>query len=179
MVRSFVPSTLNVSDFAGIAPLFAALEARPTATRETLERWLLDCSELGSVLSEVGAKRYIDMTCHTDDPAAERAYVQWVEEIQPKCKPHWQKLDEKYLASPARGQLDQKRYGVFDRNTANDVALFRQENIPLQTEEAKLDQQYNKICGGITIFFDGKERTVPQMGRYMDEQNRNAAAGSV
>jgi oligoendopeptidase F len=170
--RTFVPQSLNTSTFTNIEPLFQSLESRPLPTKESLEQFLLDASELGAVLSEESAKRYINMTCHTDDPAAEKAYVQWVEEIQPRCKPHWQKLDEKFLSSPFRSHLDKRRYEIFDRSTANDVALFREENIPLQTEEAKLDQQYNKISGSITIFFDSQERTVPQMARYLEEPDR-------
>jgi oligoendopeptidase F len=171
-MRKFVPATLETSSFEAIEPLFLSLEAREIGSPAALEQWLLDASELASVLSEVGAKRYIDMTCHTDDAALEKAYLQWIEEIWPRLKPHYQKLDEKYLASPHRGRLDGKRYEVFDRNTANDVALFRQENIPLQTEEARLDQQYNKISGAMTIYFDGALRTMPQMARYTEEPDR-------
>ncbi len=170
--RSFVPATLDTSSFTAIEPLFAALEGRAIASPVDLERWLLDCSELGAVLSEVGAMRYIQMTCHTEDKEIEASYLQWIETIQPACKPHWQKLDEKFLASPHRTALDKGRYFVFDRSTANDVALFRQENIPLQTEEARLHQQQAKIAGGMTVYFDGQLRTIPQMGRYLEETDR-------
>lgn len=171
-MRTFVPATLETSSFEAIEPLFASLEARDIGSPAALEQWLLDVSELASVLSEVGAKRYIDMTCHTDDAALEKAYLQWIEEMAPRLKPHYQKLDEKYLASPHRSSLNRRRYEVFDRNTANDVALFREENIPLQTEEARLDQQYNKISGAMTIYFDGALRTMPQMARYTEEPDR-------
>lgn len=172
LARHFVPATLDVSSFATLAPLFEALETRVIHNVHELEQWLHDTSELAAVLSEVGARRYIDMTCHTDDAAAEKAYLDWVENIQPQLKPHWQKLDELYLASPYRQELPRARYLVFDRNTANDAALFRPENIPLQTEEAKLDQQYNKISGAMTVEFDGRERTMPQMARYLEETDR-------
>jgi oligoendopeptidase F len=170
--RSFVPKDLNCSSFAALEPLFTALETRPLNSPAELERWLLDYSELAAVLSEVGAQRYIDMTCHTNDQAFEAAYLAWIEQIQPACKPHWQKLDEKFLASPHRRALPTERYFIYDRNTANDAALFRQENIPLQTEEARLDQQYAKIAGAMTVYFDGQLRTMPQMGRYLEETDR-------
>jgi oligoendopeptidase F len=112
MQRKFVPAGLDVSVFGKVEPLFLALEGREVLTGEALERWVVDCSELGAVLSEEGARRYINMTCHTDDAAAEKAYVQWVEEIVPRCKPHWQKLDEKFLAAAGRSQLDAERYRV-------------------------------------------------------------------
>jgi len=170
--RTFVPATLDTSSFAALEPLFVALEERPIHSAAELEKWLFDCSELGAVISEVGARRYIEMTCHTEDKAIEAAYLQWIEHIAPLCKPHWQKLDEKFLATPQRKELPAKRYEVFDRNTANDVALFRQENIPLQTEEARLDQQYNKVAGAMTVYFDGAQRTMPQMGKYLEEPDR-------
>ena len=52
------------------------------------------------------------------------------------------------------------------------VELFREENIPLQTEETKLDQQYEEVSGGMTVDFEGKERTLPQMARYLEETDR-------
>ena len=172
VTRTFVPATLDTSNFTAIAPLFVSLEERPIRSPAELERWLLDVSELAAVLSEVGAKRYIDMTCHTDDQALEAAYLHWIEQIQPACKPHYQKLDEKFLASPHRAELPQTRYHVYDRNTASDAALFRPENIPLQTEEARLDQQQSKIAGAMTVYFDGTLRTMPQMARYLEETDR-------
>ena len=170
--RTFVPTTLDATAFAAIEPLFLSLEQRPIDSAAQLEQWLFDCSELGSVLSEAGSRRYIDMTCHTDDKAHEAAYLAWIEEIQPRCKPHWQKLDEKFLASPHRHALPKDRYAVYQRATANDVALFREENIPLQTEDAKLDQQFNKIAGAMTVYFDGALRTMPQLARYYEEPDR-------
>jgi len=170
--RTFVPATLDLSDFAQIEPLFTALQQRALHSAAELERWIFDISELAAVLSQEGSQRYIAMTCHTDDTEIEKRYLHYVEEIQPKCKPHWQKLDELYLASPWRSALPQPRYQVFDRNTQADVSLFRQANIPLQTQEAKLDQEYNKICGAMTVQFDGAERTMPQMSRYLEETDR-------
>ncbi|HVT82514.1 MAG TPA: M3 family oligoendopeptidase [Phycisphaerae bacterium] len=170
--RTFVPEILDTSSADALAAIFAQLEARPINSPADLERWLLDCSEFGAVLSESGAQRYIDMTCHTDDKAAEAAYLHFIEKISPATRPLSQKLDQKFLASPHRTALPKHRYEVFDRNTANDVALFRQENIPLQTEEARLDQQQAKIAGAQTVYFDGKLRTIPQMFPYMEETDR-------
>src|SRR4051794_10393872 len=100
--RTFVPAMLDTSSFSTIEPLFVALENRPLANRQDLEQWLLDCSELAAVLSEIGATRYIQMTCRTDDKAIEAAYLQWIEQIQPACKVHYDKLDRKFLACPSR-----------------------------------------------------------------------------
>ena len=134
-VRTFVPVDLDTASFAAIEPLFLALEDRLLRSAAELERWLLDGSELGAVLSEVGTRRYVDMTCHTDDPAIEAAYLQWIEKIQPACKPHGQRLDEKFLACPHRRELPAARYHVYDRNTANDVALSASGTSPCRPKK--------------------------------------------
>ena len=46
------------------------------------------------------------------------------------------------------------------------------ENVPLETEEAKLSQQYQKLIGSLTVPFRGEERTLAQMGRYLEDPDR-------
>lgn len=161
-----------MGDWSQIEPLFDELEGRPIDTPQELERWLLDTSELASCLSEEGSKRYVAMTCQTDDPAREQAHLHFIEEIQPRCKPRWHRLRERYVASPARAKLPPERYSVYDRSTVAAVEIFREENVPLQTEEEKLDQQYQKICGAQTVTYDGREQTLQQMARYLQEPDR-------
>jgi oligoendopeptidase F len=50
--------------------------------------------------------------------------------------------------------------------------LFRPENVALETEEAKLAQQYQKLIGAQTVTFRGEEKTLVQMGRYLEEPDR-------
>ena len=44
--------------------------------------------------------------------------------------------------------------------------------MPLETEEAKLGQQYQKLSGSLTVQFRGEEKTLIQMGRYLEEPDR-------
>lgn len=173
--RKFVPTNANLGDWAEIEPLFNLLEERVQTikTPAELERWLLDWSELSAALDEESSKRYIAMTCHTDNADAEKAYLQFVEQIEPALKPRQFKLEQLYLRLPARAQLPQQRYSVFDKHTAVHVELFREENVPLETEEAKLSQQYQKLSGSLTVQFRGEEKTLVQMGRYLEETDRS------
>jgi oligoendopeptidase F len=52
------------------------------------------------------------------------------------------------------------------------VELFRAENVPLETEDAKLSQQYQKLSGSLTVQFKGEERTLVQMARHLEEPDR-------
>jgi oligoendopeptidase F len=192
--RKFVPPTIDLSDWPQIAPLFDQLESRAAACKSTaeLERWLLDWSELTAALDEESSCRYIAMTCHTDNPDAEKAYLHFVENIEPQLKPRQFALEKIYAAHPQREKLlkvgvqasactrEDKlklerqpcRYTVFDRDVKNHVELFRSENVPLETEEAKLSQQYQKLSGALTVNFRGEEKTLVQMSRYLEEPDR-------
>ncbi len=189
--RSFVPQTIDLGDWPQIAPLFEQLESRAPICRSAaeLERWLLDWSELNAALDEESSRRYIAMTCHTDSADAEKAYLYFVENVEPLIKPRQFALENIYIhrkeglheAKPSSREKDtgthgtrssEARYFVFDRDVKNHVELFRQENVPLETEEARLCQQYQKLTGALTVNFRGAEKTLVQMGRYLEEPDR-------
>ena len=172
--RRFLPQGIDLGDWGQIVLLFDQLEdgAQACASAAGLERWLLDWSELNAAIDEESAKRYIAMTCHTDDAEAEKAYLHFIEHVEPRLKPRQFKLARTYVGHPVRAQLPKPRYQVFDRDTQVQVELFREENVPLETEEAKLGQQFQKLTGSLTVQFRGEERTLIQMGRYLEEPDR-------
>ncbi|HEV2211401.1 MAG TPA: M3 family oligoendopeptidase [Verrucomicrobiae bacterium] len=170
-----MPAEADLGDWAQIEPLFEALEQRAPRAKDVplLESWLVDWGELNAALDEEGSRRYIAMTCHTESAEAEQAYLQFVEQIEPRVKPRQFKLAQLYVAHPLRSKLPADRYGVLDRDTKVQVELFRPENVPLETDEAKQSQQYQKLSGSLTVQFQGKEQTLVQMGRYLEEIDRN------
>jgi oligoendopeptidase F len=195
--RKFVPQTIDLGDWPQTAPLFDQLEKRAPQIKSIaeLEKWLLDWSELSAALDEESSRRYIAMTCHTDNADAEKAYLHFVENVEPQLKPRQFALEKIYVAHPQRAELlatgtpgiarqepqsaepsnarrSSRRYEVFDRDLKNHVELFRPQNVPLETEEAKLCQQYQKLSGSLTVNFRGEEKTLVQMGRYLEEPDR-------
>ena len=172
--RRLMPKQIDLGDWTQISPLFDAVEQRLTnsTTAAELERALFDWSELSAALDEEGSKRYIAMTCHTDNADAEKAYLHFVEHVEPEIKPRQFKLEQAYLAQPLRAQLPKRRYEVFDRDIKLHVELFRPENVPRETEESKLGQQYQKLSGSLTVNFRGEEKTLVQMGKYLEEPDR-------
>ena len=94
-----------------------------------LERWLLDWSELNAALDEESSRRYIAMTCHTDNADAEKAYLHFVENVEPQLKPRQFALEKIYVAHPLREKLPTSRFQVFNRDVKNHVELFRPENV--------------------------------------------------
>ncbi len=172
--RRFVPEKVDWGDGAQIAPLFDALETKAAGCKNAaeFESWLLNWSEFNAAVDEESSRRYIAMTCHTSNAEAERAYLHFVEEIEPQLKPRQFKLEQIYLAHYQRDKLPSERYEVFDRNTKAHVELYRDENVPLETEEARLCQQYQKLSGSLTVQFRGEEKTLAQMAPYLEEVDR-------
>lgn len=168
----FVPADLDATKWANLQPLYQQLIDRELHCENCLERLLLDRSELDAAASEAMANLYIAMTCRTDDDAAQQAYLDFVEHVEPKLKQVGFELDRKIVESPHAAKLDSDRYEVLLRDLKVDVDLFREENIPLQTEDSKLGQQYDQICGAMTVEFRGEEKTMPQMARYLEENDR-------
>ena len=172
--RQFVPTDLNTGDWTELAPLFEQLEKQLSAATnaEQLEQVILNWEELSAAIAEESSKRYIAMTCQTNDKTAEQDYLDFVEKIEPEEKQCSFRLAKALSDHPHRDSLPPRRYEVFTRDSALEVELFRPENVALETETTKLGQQYQKLIGGLAVQFDGEERTLVQMGRYLEETNR-------
>src|SRR5439155_6503323 len=87
-------------------------------------------------------------------------------------KPRQFNLERLFVSHPLRNHLPRPRYEVFDRDTQVHVEIFRPENVPLETEEAKLSQNYQELSGSLTVQYQGQERTLPQMARFLEEPER-------
>jgi oligoendopeptidase F len=168
----FVPAKIDATRWENIEPLMRALLSRAVNSREELEKWLLDRSELDAAIAEAGAILYIDMTCHTEDQAKQQAFTTYIETVPPKIKPVAFELDRKLVELNRKFPLPPERYTVLTRDVQSEVEIFREENVPIQTELEKLNQQYQQIIGAMTVQYDGKEQTLPQMARYQESTDR-------
>jgi hypothetical protein len=170
--RPYAPSDLDATNFAALEPHYRELLDRPVRSADDLEQLILDRSDLDALVAEKSANLYIATTRNTEDKAAEAAYLGFVREVEPKLKPVASTLDRKIATSPHADALPSARYEVLLRALRVDIELFREANIPLETELAELDQKYNQTIGRMTVEFEGKTRTMPQMSRYLEEGDR-------
>jgi oligoendopeptidase F len=170
--RLWLPRVVVLSTWEEIEPWYWRLLERELHSPAELEQWLFDVDELNAAVGQEGNRRYIAMTCQTDDPEREAAHLAFVREIEPRLKPFRNALRERYLDSPHRAGLPRARYLVFDRAQENRRVLYREANIPRETELAELEQQYQKIIGAMTVQFQGRERTTEQMAPFLEETDR-------
>ncbi len=171
--RQFVTEGEVLNQWEKIEVYFDRLRDYPIESVESLERWLIDYSELMACIEEVGTDRHVKMTCKTDDPDRKAAFLDFIENIDPHCKPRCHELNIKYTDCPYTNNLAEDRYHVLDRSIRATVELFRENNVPLETEEARLSQQYQEISGAQMVEFDGKQQTLQQLALYAESTDRD------
>lgn len=170
--RSFIPFQADLTDAPTVTGLYQRLIDRSISSAKELEQWLMDRSELDAALGQAGSVLYIKMTCQTDDAKIAGAYTAFLETIPPAVKPLNDQLNKKYLKASDNYPLDPKRYEVLNRATREDIELFVEDNVPLQTKVDLLSQEYQALSGAMTVNFEGKEQTLPAMSKYLQEPDR-------
>jgi len=171
--RGFIHEDFKVTEWNEIEPFFNDLLNRKISSKEELEKWFLDRSELEAILSEDMAWRYIRMTCDTENEELRKKYIFFVEEIQPKIAPLSHKLNETALQNSYLDQLDHTGYDIMIRGLKKEFEIFRKENIPLFTELETESQKYGQISGAMTVQMDGKEMTLQQAAVLLQSTDRN------
>lgn len=171
--RHFLPAELNITSKEDILPFFENLLSREIHSKEEYQTFLQDVSEIDSVISEDMAWRYIRMTCDTQNKAHEKAYLTFVQEIQPHLAPFEDQLNRKIVDSPFAVEFEtDEAMHIYLRSLRGAVELFREENIPLQAEVQTLAQEYSSIQGAMSIEHEGKEYTMQQAGNFLQKTDR-------
>ena len=171
--RKFLPKDFKLEKWESVEPYLKELEGRSINSKEALEIWLKDLSELEAVIGEDAAWRQIKMTCDTENKELENAFTFFVMEIQPKIQPYADRLNRKLVSNEFTSQLNEEDYRVYLRNVIKSIELFREENIQLQAEISVLAQQYGVISGKMSIEIDGKEYTLQQAAKFLENPDRN------
>lgn len=134
-----------------------------------VEVWLKDWSSLRELVSERYSRLQLATNLDTRDEEAEKAFRRFLEEIHPPAQAADQSLKEKLLESG----LTPEGMEVPLQKMCAEAAIFRDENLPLLTEERKLGLQYNKILGGQSVEWEGEEITLVQLKSKLQTPERD------
>ena len=170
--RSFLPVDFTITTWELLEPYFQQLLNRPLNRIQDLEQWLKDSSELEAIISEEACWRQVRMTCDTENKELEEAFNYFYIEIAPKMQPYADQLNRKLIASEYTAQLDQQKYFTYLRSIRKSIELFREANIPLQSELSVMQQQFGQIAGKMTVEIEGKEYTLQQAGKFLESPDR-------
>jgi oligoendopeptidase F len=170
--RTYIPANLEIK-WENLEPLYKELTERPLNSVGELEYWLHDRSELEAALEEDFAWRYIRMTCDTTDSELLQKFQYFATEIEPKIAPYSNELNTKLVDSEWVDKLDHKKYFIYLRGVNKSLELFREENIPLQTEIQVEQQKYQSITGSMSIHIGEKEFTLEQAAVFLKDTDRS------
>jgi oligoendopeptidase F len=152
-----------------IEPHYAALAARDVNAANVNE-WLTDWSRLTDLMDESEKRLYIATTLDTADKTGEARFHAFLENILEQRAPHEQKLRQKLLDTG----LEPEGFAVPLRSIRADAKRFVEANVPLFTQEHKLISEYNRVTGGQTVQWEGRELTVAQMRPVYQHPDRGA-----
>jgi oligoendopeptidase F len=169
--RRYVPPGFDVADVTELEKLYRGLLFRPVDSVEQLRRWLEDFSELSASVDEYGSRRYIEKSCHTEDEGIKRRYLHFVEVVEPRIKPMVFQLQKKYLASSFHEQMGEP-FEMMARKWKADVEIFREQNVPIETELTRRVTEFDQINGRMMVHFRGQDYTMQQMARFQEEPDR-------
>ncbi|MCL6524473.1 MAG: M3 family oligoendopeptidase [Thermoflavifilum sp.] len=171
LVRQYLPYHFRLNSLSDLEPYLQDLEQRTLGSVNELISWLHDLSELEAVVDEDISWRQIHVSQDTSNEAYLQAYQLFYQDIAPVLQQYAQRFRKKLVACPFVDQLD-RQFEPFLRQTRNAISLFKEENIPLQTELAMLQRQYGQYTGGLTVKLQGQELTLPQAARFLEQANR-------
>ena len=150
-----------------IAPHYDELR-KATLTADTVTHWLADWSRLGEYLYETYARLHVATTVDTTDRQAQQRFETFLETIVPEAQKADHDLKRKLVASG----LQPPGFQIPLRNMRAQIDLFREENLPLLTQERKLANEYDRIVGAQTVEWQYKEYTVSQMRPFLQSPDR-------
>jgi len=172
MQRHYVPQSFTVSSWALLKPFYDELLQRTLSSEKELEQWLIDISELSSVVSEDMAWRYIKMTCDTASEELRNSFNDFVTNIEPNISPIANDLNKKLIDCEFSKNLPKETYFVYIRAVEKSILLFREINIPIKTELQQKEQEFGAINGAQTITYAGEEMTLQKAGVLLKNLDR-------
>ncbi len=163
---------VDATIWENIEPYTSDLLQRELSCSGCLESLIADASELSEHVSEAGALLYIEMTCDTENEDKKVAFLNFVSQVSPKLSEFSDALNRRIVNHPSVEELPE-RYDLMLRAIRTDVEIFREENIPLGVRETELVTESQSITGAMTVDFNGEEMTFPQMGSFLESNDRS------
>lgn len=165
------PEQFRDATWEDILPLYQELVNRPLDPGDTaaIEAWLDDWNALDVALTEATNRANVETSCDSENPEKEARHLRFASEIGPQRAQQVVLLANKLLDTGySRPDLETTL-----RRFRTNRDLFREENIPLQREVANLNNEYNKICGSMTVDWDGEELPLPRLNPFMQDPDRD------
>ncbi|AFZ68076.1 M3 family oligoendopeptidase [Deinococcus peraridilitoris] len=159
----------TVTAWTQLAPRYEAL-ASDHLTPEHAPDWLRHWSDLEKDVWDIRAHLTRAKDANPSDRDAEEAYLAFLQHVQPEVTRASHGLNQKLLA--LSGWQPEAQHEQMLRQLRNAAALFREENVTLETEAHRLANEFNKITGAQRAVVNGEALTLPEAQRLLLQPDR-------
>lgn len=139
-----------------------------TLDANTLIDFMTRLTAFDDFASEVAARIHIDTTLNTTDEQAKARFMRFIQELYPQFLRVNDAMNRKIVDSG----LTPPNYEVPLRAIKSQIALFREANLPLLSQEQAWTKEYEEINGAQTVLWDGEEKTLTQVATVLHETDR-------
>jgi oligoendopeptidase F len=165
------PEMLRTATWDEVARLYQPLLDEPleSSNRDQVEQWLDAWGVLDSALIEASTRVLYEVSGDSNDPVKEATHLTFAADIMPRHSEIVTTLASKLLDSGyTRPDLETTLQRFRTRRD-----LFRRENIPLHQALAELSNQYNSVCGGMIVEWQGKSVPVSRLNPWLEHPDRD------
>lgn len=168
----YYSDAVNLNDIEALEATLQLLADQRIASVEDLETWLTSEGKLLNEIIEAMNGHGMDFYRDTANAAKRDIYLYDQTTVQPLLRKYQAAFDKKFCECPFTEQLNDKRYGLMREVRRTKVNLFCEENLPLEVREQELVARYTEIMGGLTVEWDGEERSCPFVQAQGDSPDR-------
>jgi oligoendopeptidase F len=173
--RYFLPVDLDFSKWENLEPFGKQLMDASWKNQESFTIWFNQYAEFENAVLEEGSRLYIAMTCDTQNKEKEKQYLHFVEHLEPKLETLHNHI-HKRLTQELPLEWVPKEHLEWISSVQRQLKLFREKNLPIQSEVAKLSQEYQKRVGSLTVLWEENgtqtEKTLTQLSPKLQVANR-------
>ncbi len=165
--EDFVPATWQI-----VEPYLKELLAKEINSVQELKAWLANWSELDSVFAEYSRWIYVRTTIDTTDEKAKSELTNLYVNLVPNLSALDNSLKKKFVNCAFTSQLNPDTFFTTIRKMKKEIEMFREENIPLQSELSLKQNKFYEIAGAQSINYKGTELTFEQAQAYFGDTDR-------
>jgi oligoendopeptidase F len=170
--RIFIAENFEPNTWNAVEPYYKDLLERKISSSGNLKNWLRDWSELDAVLEEASRWIYVRTTIDTADEKAKADLTNLYTNIVPHLSVQGNLLNKKFVESPFVADLDQDIFFTTIRRIKKSLEIFREENVPLQSELNIKQTMFDQMAGAQSIQYNGKELTMQQAMVHLKSTDR-------
>lgn len=159
------PQDLAQATWADIEPHYERLATQPL---DGVDAWLRDWSRFEEILGEAHSLASVAYTSDTTDPDKEAAHLRFARDIGPRAREQGVRLGRRLLSSG---------YSAPDlemvlRRLRNQEKIFREANVPLFGELQALSSAWQKLAGGLSASWEGRQVALPALRIHQASPDR-------